>query len=43
MDIEVDRQNSLAEARESLYLSEGETLEGRFGPGSFGYHSGSIR
>ncbi len=38
MDIEVDRQKSLAKARESLHFSEGETIEGRFGPGSFGYH-----
>ena len=38
MDIEVDRQNRLAGARESLVAFEGETLEGRFGPGSFGYH-----
>jgi len=38
MDWEAERQNDLAEARESLSTAEGEPLERRFGPGSFGYH-----
>lgn len=38
MEIEPDRVASLGEARESLHLSEGETIESRFAPGTFGYH-----
>ena len=38
MDWEAERQSLLAEARDSCPLDEGETLEERFGPGSFGYH-----
>jgi hypothetical protein len=38
MDIETDRQDRLTQARERLHLTDGETIEGRFGPSSFGYH-----
>lgn len=38
MDFENERQNRLAEVRESLFLSEGETLEARFGPETIGSH-----
>lgn len=38
MDWEAERLNDLAEARESIVMDKGETLEQRFGPGSFGYH-----
>jgi hypothetical protein len=35
MNLEVDRKQKLAEAREDLALG---TVEERYGPGSFGYH-----
>jgi hypothetical protein len=38
MSFEVERQNELTKARENHVLSEGETIEMRFGPGTFGYH-----
>ncbi len=38
MDIESERQEDLSEAREGLASADGESLETRFGPGSFGYH-----
>ncbi|WP_406694157.1 hypothetical protein V5E97_24220 [Singulisphaera sp. Ch08] len=38
MDLEAERQSRLAEAQDGLAWSEGETIERRFGPGSFGYH-----
>jgi hypothetical protein len=38
MDIESERLESLAEARESHSSSDDEPLEKRFGPGSFGNH-----
>ena len=38
MDFEIERQDDLAEARRNHDFLEGETLEARFGPGSFGYH-----
>jgi hypothetical protein len=45
MDPEIERLQRLAEAREGLSGDteardglSGDTVEGRFGPGSFGYH-----
>jgi hypothetical protein len=38
MDIEDERRRGLADARENHALEEGETLEARFGPGTYGEH-----
>jgi len=35
---DIERLAELKSARDDLYLDSGETLEERFGPGSFGYH-----
>ena len=38
MDIESERREALTEAREDLSSTDGEALEARFGPGTFGHH-----